>query len=136
MSAALGCLANIGNIRGPVQNWSGSKRRAAQLRATLSVSDTSLLALHVVRIGFAHFDERLDWCGKEAAPGFLVDHHIGPANGIGGYPPPIYARRFEPTTNTASVFSASLNLQAAPDEVAELYQCVQGWEMQQGRWGG
>lgn len=134
MQAALNAMASIGNILWPAQDRkykgipkseASSKLRGRLLREALGVSDESVLTLHEVRNGFAHFDERLDQWFLAAENKTFIDLCISGSNGFRGVPDTAFARHFNPESGVVSVFGVSLDLQAAYMEVNVLGTLLQ-----------
>ena len=120
LTGALNAMANIGNILWPQQNRKGSKRRAELLRQHLGLGPDSVLALHEVRNGFAHFDERIDeWHATSERRNF-ADRNIAGRTGIVGLDEGDFARNYDPEGRTISVFGKRLDFQGAVNDVTSL----------------
>lgn len=134
INSALNAMASIGNVLWPTQDrkYSGigdvrssSKLRGKLLREELGVSDDSVLTLHDVRNGFAHFDERVDRWYVQSEHKTFIDLCITGQTGNEGVPGAIYGRHFNPDTKVLSVFGISLNMEAALQEVVDLNRLVE-----------
>ncbi|MDR6508207.1 hypothetical protein [Arthrobacter oryzae] len=134
INSALNAMASIGNILWPSQDRkylgahdvrSSSKLRGKLLREELGVSDESVLTLHDVRNGFAHFDERVDRWYVQSENKTFIDLCISGNNGLSGVPGTVHGRHFNSDTKVISVFGVSLNMEAALQEVVDLNRLIE-----------
>ncbi|WP_314324208.1 hypothetical protein [Paenarthrobacter ilicis] len=134
INSALNAMASIGNVLWPAQDRkylgagdqrSSSKLRAKLLREEIGVSDESVLTLHDVRNGFAHYDERVDRWYAQSENKIFIDLCISGNNGISGTSDITYARHFNTDTKVISVFGVSLNIETALQEVVDLNRLVE-----------
>lgn len=92
-----GFLIAAGNVSKIL--WPPDKKyeaRGQQLRASLSIDDSSPIAPRTFRNHFEHFDERLeDWASSSR--GVFVDSNIGSPR-IGGVDPRDFLRNFDPSS--------------------------------------
>lgn len=133
-NGALNAMANIGNVLWPQQDRKAkgairpavsSKHRGSILRNLLGIADSSVLALHEVRNGFTHFDERIDTWAATSQRRILRDRCVGEPHLFGATSPKQFARHFDPVTMTISVFGVTLDFQAAVDEVDSLREMLE-----------
>jgi len=97
-------------------------KRGDELRASLSVEDSSPLQPRKFRNHFEHFDERLEnWAVSSKRHNF-ADSNVGPPGMIVGLDPEDYIRNFD-TTNFAVTFRGDVyHLQPIVDAVRDLWE--------------
>jgi hypothetical protein len=119
----LNAAANIGKALWGAGGTRETER--ADLRASLSVSDTSPLKHFKMRNNFEHFDERLDTWWNKSVSHFHVDRAIGPMSAPGG---PVAEtdifRALDPATMEIGFWGQRFNLREITAEVQRLLPLV------------
>ena len=91
--AFLAAVGNISKLLWPPQ--SRLPKRGSQLRTSLSISDSSMLAPRTFRNHFEHFDERLEEWATSSQRRNFVDSNVGPPGMIAGVEEADYLRNFD-----------------------------------------
>jgi len=95
--------------------------RGEQLRASLGISDDSILAPRVFRNHFEHFDERLEEWASSSERKNLVDSSIVPPGAIAGIDAGDFLRNLDPTTLAVTFRGDSYALRPLAQALAELH---------------
>jgi len=118
-----GLLVAAGNISKLL--WppdSEHSKRGEELRASLGVSDASVLAPRTFRNHFEHFDERLEaWASSSKRHNF-VDSSVITKGAISGIDPEDYLRNIDPADMALTFHGDRYLLQPIADEIGPLWQ--------------
>jgi hypothetical protein len=96
--------------------------RAAELKQSLCVDDSSPLEPRTFRNHFEHFDERLEEWATSSQRRNLVDSNVGPTGMISGIDPDDYLRNFDPTKKTVTFRGDKYQLQPMIDAIINLHK--------------
>ena len=103
--------------------WGSTAKSAegrADLRASLGVSDESVLKERTVRNHLEHFDERIDKWAKADNRGNFMDQHIGAPESVDGLDRTERFRVYDPDAGVVYFWGAQIEVEPVVHELARV----------------